>query len=125
MTAKKPSFYEVLVYVSYGFYILLGLVWFIMSLISNKSFNIQAFVLIAVFAIQGYYRHILTNLILGIISFALSIFMLLEVIASADLFAKNAVADGLTKSLLAFCFLSIVMSVILIFSYLKLSFKDR
>lgn len=121
---KKVTFYEVLVYIAYGFYILLGLLWFIVSLMSTGRFNIQAFVLMAVFSAQAWFRHILTNLILGIISLALSIFMLLQEIEAANLFAKDATVDGLTRGLIGFSFFSIAMSIILIFSYLKLSFKE-
>jgi hypothetical protein len=125
MIKKGITFYEVLVYVAYGFYILLGLTWFIISFMSNGRFNVQAFFLIAVFAVQAWYRHILTNLILGVISLALSIFMLLQEIEAGNLFAKGASFDGLTKALIGFSFVSIVMSIILVFSYLKLSFKDQ
>jgi hypothetical protein len=118
---RKVTFYEILVYITYGYFILIGLAWFLMSM---PHFNYQAFTLIAIFAAQSYFRHKLTNLIIGIISLGLSIFMLLEVVQTYDLFAKNATADGLAKGLLGFCVLSIIMSIILIFSYTKLSFRD-
>jgi hypothetical protein len=121
MGVKRFSFYEVLVFITYGYFILMGLAWFLMCL---PHFNFQAFTLIAIFGAQSYFRHKLTNLIIGILSLGLSIFMLLQIIETFDLFAKNASADGLAKGLLAFAFVSMVMSVILIFSYTKLSFKD-
>ena len=122
---KKISFYEGLVFTAYGFYILLGLLWLGISFKGGGHFNIQAFFLSAVFGVQAYFRNLLVNLILGIISLALSIFMLLEEIASANLFAPGATFDGLTKALLGFSFFSMAMSLILIFSYTKLGFKDK
>ena len=81
--------------------------------------------LMAVFAIQAYYHHKLTNLILGILVLFFSIFMLLDVINAANLMDKHAVYTTLTKGLLAVSLLSVVMSVILVFSYTRLSFKDE
>ena len=125
MAKKKIFFYGVMVYIAYGFFILMGLSWFLISLSGDGHLNYPALSLIAIFAVQAYFRNKVTNLILGIISLMLSIFMLLEVIQTYDLFAKNAVAGVLAKALLLFCFTSIFMSVILIFSYTKLSFKAQ
>jgi len=125
MEQKKITFYEVLVYVAYGFYILMGLTWFVVSFLSSGHFNLQAFMLVLVFSVQAYYKHVLTNLILGVLSLGLSIFMLLQEIEAENLFAKGVVADTFTKVLIGFALLSIVLSIILIFSYSKLSFKDK
>lgn len=124
MEQKKISFYEILTYVAYAFYILLGGSWFFMSMAGSGRFNYQAFTLLAVFAVQAYYKHRLTNLILGVLTLFLSIFMLMDVLSTFNLFAKGAIFDGLVKTLLALCFFSIIMSGILMFSYLKLSFKN-
>ena len=125
MGNKKLSFYEVLVFVAYGYYLLLGLVWFGMSLWGGHQFNTEALFIVVVFATQLYYRHRLTNLILGILSLFFSIWMLLDVFNSFDLMAKGARIDGLSGGLIGFCFMSMIMAGILIFSYAKLSFKDR
>ena len=125
MENKKLSFYEVLVIVACSFFILFGLTWFIVSLMNGGGFNPWAFLIIGVFGAQLYFRHRLTNLILGVLALFFSIWFLLEVINTYDLMAKNAAYDGLTKGFLWFCLISIIMSVILIFGYTKLSFKDR
>ena len=125
MEKKKLSFYEVLVFAAYGFYLLLGLVWFMMSLVRSHQFNAEALFIVVVFATQVYFKHRLTNLILGILALFFSIWMLLDVINSFDLMAKGAHIDGLSGGLMFFCVFSMIMSGILIFSYTKLSFKDR
>ncbi len=124
MRNVKVSGYQLLVYIAYGFYILFGLTWFLITLKSGQ-FNFTAFFIVAAFGSQVYYRHIFTNLIFGILCLVGSIFFLLEVVSKFDLMAKDAQFDGFIKSLLGLSLLSIVMSVILIFSYTKLSFKDK
>jgi hypothetical protein len=122
MAKKRASFYEILVYIAYGFFISMGIVWFLMSM---PRFSYQAFLVMVIFGVQAYYRNKATNLILGLLSLMLSIFMLLEVIQKNDLFAKNAAPDNVAKGLLWYCLASIVMSVVLVFSYTKLSFKEQ
>ena len=122
---KKITFYEVLVYIAYAFYILLGLSWFVMTFTSSGRFNYTAFFILVTFSVQAYYRHKLTNLILGVLSLFYSIFMLLDVINTFDLMAKTAVYDGITKLLLGLSLFSMVLSIILVFSYAKLTFKDE
>jgi hypothetical protein len=51
--------------------------------------------------------------------------MLLDVINTFDLMAKTAVYDGITKMLLGLSLFSMVLSIILVFSYAKLTFKDE
>jgi len=119
---KRVTFYEVLVYFGYGYFILIALAWFLICL---PHFNYQAFTMLAIFGAQSYFRHKLTNLIIGIISLGLSIFMLLEVIQNFDLFAKGVSPDNLAKGLMAFCVFSMVMSCVLIFSYTKLTFQEQ
>lgn len=115
-----------LLFVAYGFYILLGLSWFLVSLMSKeRHFNYSAFFILVTFGVQAYYRHRLTNLILGILALFFSIFMVLDVISTFDLMAKNATYDAFVKSMLAFSVLSIVMACVLIFGYTKMSFKDE
>lgn len=123
--AKKITAFEILVYIAYGFYILLGATWFVISFIDWRNFNYQAFSLVAIFSAQAYFRHRLTNLILGILSLFFSIFMVLSVIDTFNLMAPNATYDALTKALLALSLCSMGMSIILMFSYTKLSFKPQ
>ena len=122
---KKITFFEILVFIAYAFFILLGLTWFIVSFMSSRHFNYQAFMLVAVFGIQAYFRHRLTNLILGILALFLSLFMLLDVINDFNLMAKDADFNGFIKALIGLSLFSVIMSGILILSYTKLSFKDQ
>ena len=124
MGKQKLSSYEVLVFVAYGYFLLLGLAWFVMSMIGNHQFNAQALFIVIAFAAQIYFKHRLTNLILGILCLFFSIWMLMDVFSSFDLMAKGAHIDGLSGGLMTFCFVSMIMSVILVFGYTKLSFKD-
>ncbi len=125
MEKRRITFYEVLVYIAYSFYILMGVTWLITSFLSTGHFTLQAFMLVLVFSVQAWYNNALTNLILGVLSLALSIFMLLQEIEAEDLFAKTAVVNGFTKTILGICLFSIAMSLVLIFSYVKFSFKDK
>ncbi len=121
MGTGKVSLYEKLVYAAYGFYMLLGSVWMVMNLIFGHYFNSYAFVVVAVFGVQAYYKHKLTNLLLGIVLFFLSIFSLLDFLAMGG----KTGFDTFVNVMMGLSFASIVMSGILIFSYLKLSFKSE
>ncbi len=125
MGQKRLSFYEILVFVAYGFYLLFGLAWFGMSLFVGHQLNFQALIIAIAFGVQIYYKHKLTNLLLGILALFFSIWMLMDVFSSFDLMAKNTRIDGLSGGLMAFCFFSMIMAGILIFSYTKLSFKEE
>ncbi len=118
---KKLIFYEWLVFIAYGFFILMGLTWFIMSYMSGGQFNYQAFIVIALFVVQAYYKHKLANLIIGVLCLALSIFMLLQSL----LIGKHGGFDALAVGMTSMSIFSIIMSMILMFSYTKLSFKDQ
>ncbi len=122
---NKITSYEILVFIAYGFFLLFGLTWFVVSIVNGGRFNPTAFFIMVAFGAQFYFRHRLTNLILGVLALFFSIWVLLEVINANDLMAKHAVYDGFVKGFLWFCLCSIIMSVIIIFGYTKLSFKDR
>jgi len=123
---QRITFYEVLVFVAYGFYFLLGVIWFVMSMANSHVFNVQAFTLVVAFSVQMYYRHKLTNLILGVVVLFLSIWMLMSLINAPDGVTNGRnIYDSFTKGLMLFSVLSIVLAGILMFSYTKLSFKDR
>ena len=85
MRNVKVSGYQLLVYIAYGFYILFGLTWFLITLKSGQ-FNFTAFFIVAAFGSQVYYRHIFTNLIFGILCLVGSIFFLL---ARSDKATRN------------------------------------
>ncbi len=116
---KEPmSLFEKLVYVAYGYYILVGAIWFFATLYFGHYFNYQAFIITAAFAVQAYYKHRLANLLLGIIIMAVSIFVSLEIASEG---AKTSF-DPFIDTLLAASVTSIIMSGILVFGYLKISF---
>jgi hypothetical protein len=112
--------YNILVYIAYSFYILIGLIWFGLAFMYTGGFDYVAFSIIAVFAVQAYYKHKLTNLILGILTLFFSIFMLLQAVYEA----KQNHFNALSMVFISTWALSVIMSGILIFSYLRLSFKD-
>jgi len=121
MTNKIFSFYEKLVFVAYGYYLLLALSWLVANLVYGGYFNPWASGTILVFAAQAYFRKRLTNLILGVLTFGISIFWTLEFIYMG----RATGYDLFVKIMLLLTIISILMSAILIFSFTKLSFKDQ
>jgi hypothetical protein len=119
--AKAFSFYEKLVFVAYSFFILLGLSWLLASFAFGSYFNYWAFLTIAAFGTQAYFRQKLTNLILGVLSLGISIFWSLQFMWMGS----KTGYDAFVKIMLGISLISIIMSVILIFSYTKLSFTDQ
>jgi hypothetical protein len=118
MISRIP--YKVFVYIAYGFYILIGLIWFALSFVYTGHFDYIAFSIIAVFSVQAYFRHKLTNLILGILTLFFSIFMLLQAVYEA----RHNHFNTMSVVFVSTWAFSLIMSGILIFSYLRLSFKD-
>ena len=119
MTKERTSPYQVLVYIAYGFYMVIWLTWLIISMLGKDHFfNFWAFFFIVVFCVQIYYKHLLTNLILGIILIFVSIFFFWEFLSwlKGEPVLFNEVGVCVSG-------VSIVLSGILIFSYLNLNFK--
>ena len=124
MLNNRTGAYQIWVYIAYGFYFLLSLSWFLVSLFNGEPINFVAFFLTVVFGTQIYYKHLLANLIIGVITLFGSIFMLLQALNYVIPQAKTGRLEFFDKFLVAMPILSILMSGILIFSYLKLNFKD-
>jgi hypothetical protein len=124
MGEKKTSLYEKLVYVAYGYYILVALCWLLLVLsfngVGSSTIYPPLFALI-VFSVLAYYRQKLVNLIIGILTIGISIFGTLEFVSRIDKEGFNA----LNKTMVSVSIVSVVMSGILIFSYTKLAFKDQ
>ena len=118
MTKRKTKLYDILVYSAYAYFFLLGLAWFIMSFAGG--INYQALIVVIVFGFQAYFRHRLTDLIIGVLMLGLSIFMMLQSIAIGN----KGGFDALANTMMAMSAVSIIMSLILMFSYVKLSFRD-
>lgn len=117
---KERLSFKTLVYVAYGFYILLGLAWFIMVFMFNGHFDYVSAAIVAIFSAQAYFHHKLTNLILGMLTLFFSLFMLLESVYQA----KAVHFTGPSLALTSIWVVSLAMSGILVFSYTKLSFKE-
>ena len=121
---SKPHGYEIWVFIAYGYYFLLGLSWLMLNLMRTHRVNVIAICLLIAFGAQWYFRHLLANLIIGVVCLFGSIFMLLETI---NLAVQAAHAHQLTvvgQLLVLLPVLSLVSSGILIFSYLKLNFRE-
>lgn len=121
MEKRKFSAYEKLVFVAYGYYMLIGLLWLSATFYWDRSFSYWAFTLVAIFAAQAYFRQKLTNLIIGVLCLGVSIYGSLEFISVG---AKTGY-DAFVNILLGVCVSSLIMSGILIFSYTKLSFGNQ
>jgi hypothetical protein len=119
MATRKRTLYDILVYIAYSYFLLLGLSWFLVSF--SSGFNYTAFGIVVVFGVQAYFRHRLTDLLIGIIMLLLSIFMLLQSIS----IGKTGGFDALANTMMAMSATSIIMSLILMFSFVKLSFIDK
>ncbi len=121
MEKKKLSAYEVLVYIAYAYFILLGSIDLVLSYLWGGVFSYLAFFVVVVFAMQAWHKHKLINLILGVLVLACSIFATLEFLAKGHKIGFNffvGVMSGISIG-------GILMGGILIFSYTKLSFKDH
>jgi hypothetical protein len=121
MANKVLSLYEKLVFVAYGYYILLALSWLLANLVFGGYFNPWASGTILVFGAQAYFRKRVTNLILGVLAFGISIFWTLEFVY----LGRATGYDLFVKVMLGLALISIIMAGILIFSFTKLSFKDQ
>lgn len=121
MDKKKVTSYEILVYVAYGYFIALGLAWLILSFAWGSYFNYWAFLVILLFAVQAWYKHKLTNLILGVLALPLSIYGALEFFWAGG----TSGFDPFVKMMIALSVVGMIMAGILLFSYMKLGIKDQ
>ncbi len=124
MVKGHATGYQILVYLAYGFYFLLGASWFVISYFNTQRFNPSAFLVMAVFGVQSYYKHLLSNLVLGVITLLFSIYMFLHSLNSAVLASRMGSLMLFDKLMVAMTVASLAFSGILIFSFLKLNFKD-
>lgn len=120
MTEKVRSVWGRLVLIAYGFFILLGAIWFCTSWLSGHNFNPSALCVVGIYAFLAWYGNRIATLIAGVISLFFSFFMMMEVLNTFDLLSKNADFGSGAKILLALVFVSMVMSGLLIFSFMKL-----
>ncbi len=125
MQSKKNTFFKIIVYIAYTFYILFGLVWLMTNFLTSKHLNIWAMLIIVIFSVIAYLRNKLANLIAGVISMFFSFYLLMGVASNFNLMVKGAIYDGMVISMLSICFVSILLSGFLIFSYVKFSDFDK
>ncbi len=118
---SKISTYEKLVFVAYGYFILLALSWLMANIIFGGFLNPWASGTMLLFGAQAYFRKRLPNLILGILTMGISIFWVLEFI----FMGRSGNFDLFVNIMLSLAIISIIMSGILIFSFTKLAFKDN
>ena len=125
MLNKRTSSFQIWVYVAYGYYFLIGLAWFLMSLLKGGRFNIYPVFIMAIFGVQYYYKHLITNLVLGLLSLLLSIYSLLEAVNLAAYNAKLRPLEMADRLLITLPVIGLVMSGILVFSYIKLNLDRK
>lgn len=112
--------YRNFVYASYAFFILLSALWFIIELYMSHAANYTVLFLFAIFCVQAYYNHRIANLAVGLVLLPISIFGLLHFIA----WGGKAGFDTFISTMIVLGVISIAASVILVFSYLKMSFDN-
>ncbi len=107
----------------YIFYIILALVWLLIELFENRSLGTVGYILlgsIATFCLQVYYKIRVVNLILGILLLPVSILGALQFLS----WGGKSGFDAFIFTALILCITSIACSILLVFSYLKLSFSE-
>jgi len=119
-----PKGYERFVFIAYGFYILLGGSWLVLGLLRTHAVNPYALLVVAAFGAQLYYRHLLTNLILGVLTLFGSVMMLLEALNLMAAAQKAHTAATGAQLMVALPIVSLLLSGVLIFSFQKLNFKS-
>jgi len=120
MARQRVHFFQVLVNIAYGYFLLFFLTWFVMSLANSHRFNYIAFVLTAAFGLMAYFKKPMANLIAGLIFLFISIYWLLESLSGI----KPGQMDALDRVLISLPAITLIMSGILVFSYMRLNFKD-
>jgi hypothetical protein len=106
--------------IAYGFFIVLALAWFITSFVVGGYFNLVAFITLAVFSAQAYYKNRIANLVLGLIILPASIFWGLQFAYSGG----KTGFDTFINVMLLLSATSLAMSIVLVFGYLKMSFGN-
>jgi uncharacterized membrane protein YhhN len=81
----------------------------------------MALITVVVFALQIWFKHKLGNLIIGVVTFAASIFVMLEFLSRSIKAGFNSFNGCMT----ALFGLAMLFSGILIFSYTKFAFREQ
>ena len=113
--------YSKLVFATYVFYMLISLAWFVTSLAVGGYINYFALVTLAAFAAQTFFKHRITNLVLGILMLPASIYGALFFLS----WGGNSGFDTFISVMISLSVTSIAASIVLVFGYLKLSFSNE
>jgi|GEM_PF-1133470 hypothetical protein len=119
--ADQVTIFRRLQTIAYGFYLLVGITWVIMSFIFGHYFNYTACLVTAMFGVQAYHKNKLLDLLLGIVLLFLSVYSLFDFLVMGD----KSGFDLFVNVMAGVSFTSIIMAGLLVFSYLKLSLADR
>jgi hypothetical protein len=112
--------YRKFVYAAYAFFLLVSLLWVIVEFYESHAVNYMALSTFVVFCIQAYYNHRIANLAMGIVLLLASIWGTLDFIA----WGGKMGFDWFIITMICMGVISIAASVILAFSYLKMSFDN-
>jgi hypothetical protein len=104
---------------TYGFFILLSLLWEAASLYNGLHFNIPAAILLAVFGAQWHFRNPTANLIIGLVTLFFTFFMFMEVLNRYNLLGKAADFGTGAKVGLALTAVCAAASGILVLSFTR------
>jgi hypothetical protein len=107
-TQQYGNTFGVFVMLSYLYFLLIGGIWI------YEGHTIYSIIFTAFFAIQVYFRNKLANLLAGVVILFVSIGILLQALSAM---ARNTPYD--VSLLLWFAIVSIIFSVLLMFSYMK------
>lgn len=106
---------------AYIYFIALSLLWVVIQLWESHQLNTTAAIAFGVFVTMAKINNRIVNLIVGILLLLASIFGTLDFIA----WGGKAGFDIFIKTMIGVGFLSVASSVVLIFSFLRLSFEDK
>jgi hypothetical protein len=106
---------------AYIYFMALSLLWVVIQLWESHHLNTTAAIAFGVFVTMAKINNRIVNLIVGILLLLASIFGTLDFIA----WGGNAGFDIFIKTMIGVGFLSVAASVVLIFSFLRLSFEDK
>ena len=120
MADNRIRGYEWWVYGAYLYFWLVALTWVVLTFIFSGIISAEAIIAVIAFSIQAWWRNRMANLILGILTLVVSIFVTLEFLAIG--IKKGFSSFGLT--MLGFAVAGLIFSGILIFSYTKLAFRE-
>jgi hypothetical protein len=119
--AISKATYRKIVTAAYAFFIGIALTWFLTSFFVGHTINYVALGSLAAFCMQAWYKNRVVNLTLGIIILPASIFGELYFLA----WGLKSGFDAFIGVMATLALISLVFSIFLVFSYLKMSFDNN